>query len=336
MASVHGCRLPGENRGACGARRSAPGERCTTSGSPLAARAREPYAGAWALPGGALSADEPLEESARRHLAAKVDVKELSHLEQLETLSEPGRNPCREGARDGVPRARPRRRRPAYPGGHAWHPVDGLPGALRTTTKAILLTARERSSGKALIHESRLRASAAELSTLRRAPRHLRRGASRPSRHRDESPAASSCAGQLIEDTGERQRHYGERGRQTGRRIYRFLQSRARGNGSVRRPSSAYNGRLGGRQDSQVRAGRAEPGTVEPSRDARCRLRPRRCDRHSARDRAGRGGSRERCCSTRFGPFPSRPWRPSPHSCSRGEGAESSAGRSITPAVHGV
>src|SRR5436309_10423954 len=57
-------------------------------------RAREPYAGAWALPGGTLLPEETLEESMRRHLAEKVDVRDLSHLEQLETLSDPGRNPA--------------------------------------------------------------------------------------------------------------------------------------------------------------------------------------------------------------------------------------------------
>ena len=56
-------------------------------------RARDPYAGLWALPGGTLEADETLEESVRRHLAAKVDVREVSHLEQLETRSDPGRDP---------------------------------------------------------------------------------------------------------------------------------------------------------------------------------------------------------------------------------------------------
>src|SRR5215210_1763238 len=57
-------------------------------------RAREPFLGAWALPGGSLGATETLEDSIRRHLATKVDVRDLSHLEQLETLSEPERNPA--------------------------------------------------------------------------------------------------------------------------------------------------------------------------------------------------------------------------------------------------
>jgi ADP-ribose pyrophosphatase YjhB (NUDIX family) len=56
-------------------------------------RAREPFAGRWALPGGYLEPRQTLEQSIRRHLAAKVDVRELSHLEQLETRSDPRRNP---------------------------------------------------------------------------------------------------------------------------------------------------------------------------------------------------------------------------------------------------
>ena len=31
----------------------------------------------------------------RRHLAEKVDVRELSHIEQVDTRSEPNRNPLR-------------------------------------------------------------------------------------------------------------------------------------------------------------------------------------------------------------------------------------------------
>jgi ADP-ribose pyrophosphatase YjhB (NUDIX family) len=56
-------------------------------------RAREPFKGRWSLPGGYLEPEETLEESIRRHLATKVDVRELAHLEQLETRSDPRRNP---------------------------------------------------------------------------------------------------------------------------------------------------------------------------------------------------------------------------------------------------
>jgi ADP-ribose pyrophosphatase YjhB (NUDIX family) len=56
-------------------------------------RAKEPFSGDWSLPGGYLEPGETLEQSIRRHLAGKVDVRELSHLEQLETLSDPQRHP---------------------------------------------------------------------------------------------------------------------------------------------------------------------------------------------------------------------------------------------------
>ena len=56
-------------------------------------RGKAPASGAWALPGGYLGEREPLEASIRRHLAAKVDVREVAHLEQLETRSDPRRFP---------------------------------------------------------------------------------------------------------------------------------------------------------------------------------------------------------------------------------------------------
>ena len=56
-------------------------------------RATEPFAGAWALPGGPLLADETLGASVARQLASKVEVRQLAHLEQLETRSDPGRDP---------------------------------------------------------------------------------------------------------------------------------------------------------------------------------------------------------------------------------------------------
>ena len=63
----------------------------------------------------ATSSQETLEQSIRRHLAVKVDVRELSHLEQLETLSDP-RNPRRSGTGHGVSRARAVDLDPAVPG----------------------------------------------------------------------------------------------------------------------------------------------------------------------------------------------------------------------------
>src|SRR3954470_9447546 len=57
--------------------------------------ARGPAEGLWALPGGPLLADEVLGHSMARHLADKVDVRALAHLEQLETRSDPNRVPGR-------------------------------------------------------------------------------------------------------------------------------------------------------------------------------------------------------------------------------------------------
>ncbi|MGH3160134.1 MAG: NUDIX domain-containing protein, partial [Streptosporangiaceae bacterium] len=56
-------------------------------------RARPPFEGCWSLPGGPLSADERLGTSLGRHLAAKVDLTNIAHLEQLETRSDPHRDP---------------------------------------------------------------------------------------------------------------------------------------------------------------------------------------------------------------------------------------------------
>jgi 8-oxo-dGTP diphosphatase len=86
-------------------------------------RALEPFAGRWSLPGGELAPGETLEESIRRHLATKVDVQELSHLEQLETLSDPGRNPLRWEVATAYLGLVPSNVDPALPPDTHWHPV---------------------------------------------------------------------------------------------------------------------------------------------------------------------------------------------------------------------
>jgi len=110
-------------------------------------RAREPYAGFWALPGGTLEADETLEESMRRHLAAKVDVREVSHLEQLETRSDPGRNPAHRELATAFLGLVPSNADPALPPDTRWRPLDELP-PLAYDHEPILLAARERLRGK--------------------------------------------------------------------------------------------------------------------------------------------------------------------------------------------
>jgi ADP-ribose pyrophosphatase YjhB (NUDIX family) len=110
-------------------------------------RALDPCAGCWSLPGGELAADETLEQSIRRHLAAKVDVRELSHLEQLETLSDPGRSPLRRELATAYLGLVPRDAEPALPPDTRWQPVDELP-TLAFDHEPIVLAARERLRGK--------------------------------------------------------------------------------------------------------------------------------------------------------------------------------------------
>jgi ADP-ribose pyrophosphatase YjhB (NUDIX family) len=110
-------------------------------------RAREPDAGAWSLPGGSLGPDETLEESIRRHLAVKVDVRELSHLEQLETRSDPGRNPRLRELATAYLGLVPTDLDPALPPDTRWHPVDDLP-QLAFDHEPIVLAARERLRAK--------------------------------------------------------------------------------------------------------------------------------------------------------------------------------------------
>jgi ADP-ribose pyrophosphatase YjhB (NUDIX family) len=110
-------------------------------------RARDPFAGAWALPGGVLEAHETLEQAVLRHLANKVDVREVAHLEQLETRSEPDRNPVLRELATAFLGLVPSDLDPAVPDDTRWHPVDALP-ELAYDHEPILLAARERLRGK--------------------------------------------------------------------------------------------------------------------------------------------------------------------------------------------
>jgi ADP-ribose pyrophosphatase YjhB (NUDIX family) len=110
-------------------------------------RALEPFAGAWALPGGLLGDHETLEESISRHLATKVDVRGLSHLEQLETLSAPGRHPELRVVATAYLGLVQAGTDPSIPDDTAWHPVDELP-ELAFDHLAVVLAARERLRAK--------------------------------------------------------------------------------------------------------------------------------------------------------------------------------------------
>ena len=90
-------------------------------------RAQEPFAGAWALPGGPLLPDETLGASVARQLAAKVEVSHLGHLEQLETRSDPGRDPRGRTVATAYLGLIPVDVDPVLPDDTAWHPVGALP-----------------------------------------------------------------------------------------------------------------------------------------------------------------------------------------------------------------
>jgi ADP-ribose pyrophosphatase YjhB (NUDIX family) len=110
-------------------------------------RARPPFRGAWSLPGGALEPGETLEESIRRHLAAKVDVREVSHLEQLATYGDPDRVPGTRELATAYLGLVQLGLDPGVPDDTRWHPVEDLP-AMAFDHGAIVLAGRERLRGK--------------------------------------------------------------------------------------------------------------------------------------------------------------------------------------------
>jgi ADP-ribose pyrophosphatase YjhB (NUDIX family) len=110
-------------------------------------RAREPFSGASALPGGTLVAGEALESTILRHLATKVDVREVSHLEQLGTWSDPTRHPERWELATAYLGLVPLGLDPRVPADTSWHSVDVLPQTA-FDHGAIVLAGRDRLRGK--------------------------------------------------------------------------------------------------------------------------------------------------------------------------------------------
>jgi ADP-ribose pyrophosphatase YjhB (NUDIX family) len=110
-------------------------------------RAQPPFSGLWSLPGGYLEAGHTLDRSIRAQLAGKVDVAELSWLEQLETLSDPGRHPDEWQLATAYLGLVPLGLDPALPRDTAWHAVNELP-ALAFDHEAIVLAGRERLRAK--------------------------------------------------------------------------------------------------------------------------------------------------------------------------------------------
>jgi 8-oxo-dGTP diphosphatase len=90
-------------------------------------RAKAPFDGQWSLPRGPLGATERLGTSASRHLAAKVDITSIAHMEQLETRSDPDRDPRERVLATAYLALVATDVSPRIPADTAWHPVDALP-----------------------------------------------------------------------------------------------------------------------------------------------------------------------------------------------------------------
>ena len=83
--------------------------------------------GTWSLPGGFVREGESLEDATRRHLAEKVGVTGVEHLEQLDTTASAGTHPELWVLDTAYLALVPQGSEPALPPDTAWHPVAELP-----------------------------------------------------------------------------------------------------------------------------------------------------------------------------------------------------------------
>jgi len=90
-------------------------------------RGESPFEGRWSLPGGPLGASERLGTSTGRHLATKVDLAGIAHLEQLETRSDPGRDPRGRVLATAYLALVATDAEPRIPADTAWHAAGDLP-----------------------------------------------------------------------------------------------------------------------------------------------------------------------------------------------------------------
>jgi len=90
-------------------------------------RAQAPHARRWALPGGGVGPEERLRTAILRHLADKVDVHEVAHLEQLATHSNIRRDPRGRVLATAYLGIVPSSATPRLPADTAWQPVGDLP-----------------------------------------------------------------------------------------------------------------------------------------------------------------------------------------------------------------
>lgn len=90
-------------------------------------RAKPPFARRWALPGGGVLPHERLRAAISRHLAEKVEVRELTHLEQLATHSNVQRDPRGRVLATAYLGIVPTSSTPVLPADTSWHPIADLP-----------------------------------------------------------------------------------------------------------------------------------------------------------------------------------------------------------------
>jgi ADP-ribose pyrophosphatase YjhB (NUDIX family) len=110
-------------------------------------RALPPDAGRWALPGGRLRDDEDVETSVLRQLAEKVDVREVTHVEQIGVFSWPDRVPGARVVATAFLGLVPSDAQPAVPQDTAWHLV-AAPPPTAFDHAAIVTAAQERLRAK--------------------------------------------------------------------------------------------------------------------------------------------------------------------------------------------
>jgi ADP-ribose pyrophosphatase YjhB (NUDIX family) len=110
-------------------------------------RGAPPFEGLWSLPGGPLGAGERLGTSLGGHLAAKVDITKIAHMEQLETRSDPGRDPRGRVLATAYLALVSADAEPRVPADTGWHPVADLPPTA-FDHGSIVVSARERLRAK--------------------------------------------------------------------------------------------------------------------------------------------------------------------------------------------
>ena len=162
-------------------------------------------------------------------------MRELSHLEQLETLSDPDRHPREWQLATALPRPRPARRRPGAAGRHR------LASGRRAAADGVRPPGRSRSpAASGCARSSRTRTSASR-SRRRRSRSRSCATSTRPrsgTTSRRRTSSACSLRRGVLEPTGER-REPGPQPAGGPRALFRFRSRGARDHGPVRSAAAA-------------------------------------------------------------------------------------------------